>query len=151
MIVRGTAARFFVGSLEWLACLFLGGVFLAAALPKLADPAGFALAVHQYRLLPGAAVNIAAIYLPWLELTCAGALVFVPKARRGVLWMIAALLALFTAAMFLALVRGVAVPCGCFGGDGKDDPAGWVNILRNLGLIALSFLAMGLRALRTWH
>lgn len=151
MIVRGAIARFFVGSLEWLACLFLGGVFLAAALPKLADPAGFALAVHQYRLLPWQVVNIAAIYLPWLELTCAGALVFIPKARRAVLWMVAGMLGVFTFAMFLAIVRGVAVPCGCFGGDGKDDPAGWMNILRNVGLVAVSFLAMGLRALRTWH
>lgn len=128
-------------AIEWVACLALAGVFLAAALPKIADPDKFALAVHQYRILPALLVNPVAIYLPWLEISCAAALAVLPSARRGILLMVAMLLVGFTFSIGLVVLRGESIPCGCFGGE-NPTPAGWVSLARNIGLLALTALAL---------
>lgn len=57
-----------------LARLVLAGVFIAASLPKLAQPLAFAQTVANYRLLPESAVTLTALALPWLELVAGGAL-----------------------------------------------------------------------------
>ncbi len=131
--------------IEWVACLALAGVFLAAAFPKISNPDLFALAVAQYRLLPGALVNLVAIYLPWLEISCAAALAVLPSARRGVLLLVAAMLVAFTLAIAWVVIRGQPIPCGCFGGESSMS-AGWVALARNCGLLGLTALA--LRAMR---
>lgn len=46
--------------------LFMGGVFLYASFDKILHPAAFAEAVYNYQILPDAAVNLAALTLPWL-------------------------------------------------------------------------------------
>jgi putative oxidoreductase len=132
-------------ALEWVAALVLAGVFLAAALPKIAEPAKFALAIYQYGILPNSLVNLVAIYLPWLEISCAAALAVLPAARRGALVLLAGMLVAFTLALSWTFLRGQPVPCGCFGGDG-ESPSTWMALLRNLGLLALA--ALGLRATR---
>lgn len=58
----------------WPARLVLAGVFLAAAAPKLADPAAFAAAIANYRAFPDALVNLVATVVPALELVGALAL-----------------------------------------------------------------------------
>lgn len=128
-------------AIEWLACLALAGVFVAAALPKILNPEMFALAVSQYRLLPGAFVNLVAIYLPWLEISCAAALAVLPSTRRGVLLLVAAMLVAFTLAIAFVVLRGESIPCGCFGGENSMS-AGWMALARNCGLLALTALAL---------
>jgi hypothetical protein len=131
--------------IEWVACLVLAGVFVAAAFPKIAAPGLFALAVYQYGILPDFLVNVVAVYLPWLEISCAAALAVLPAARRGALVLVAGLLLVFMLAMVLTILRGEPVPCGCFGG-GENSPSAWVALARNLALLALA--ALGLRATR---
>lgn len=128
-------------AIEWLASLSLAGVLIAAAIPKISNPDQFALAVYQYHLLPSLLVNPVAIYLPWLEISCAAALVALPAARRGALLMVAGMLVVFTLAIALVVVRGQAIPCGCFGGD-DSTAAGWWSLARNCGLLALTALAL---------
>jgi putative oxidoreductase len=128
-------------ALEWVACLALAGVMIAAALPKISNPDKFALAVYQYNLLPSLMVNPVAIYLPWLEISCAAALIVLPSARRGALLMVAGMLVVFTLAISWVVVRGQAIPCGCFGGD-DSAAAGWWSLARNCGLLALTALAL---------
>jgi uncharacterized membrane protein YphA (DoxX/SURF4 family) len=131
--------------LEWVACLVLAGVFIAAAFPKIAAPGLFALAIYQYEILPDVLVNLVAIYLPWLEISCAAALAVLPAARRGALLLVAGMLMAFTLALALTVLRGNPVPCGCFG-DAENSPSAWTAIARNIGLLALA--ALGLRATR---
>lgn len=131
--------------LEWVACLVLAGVFIAAAFPKIATPGLFALAIYQYEILPDVLVNLVAIYLPWLEISCAAALAVLPAARRGALLLVAGMLMAFTLALALTVLRGNPVPCGCFG-DAENSPSAWTAIARNIGLLALA--ALGLRATR---
>ncbi len=131
--------------LEWVSCLVLAGVFVAAAFPKIATPGLFALAIYQYQILPDVLVNLVAIYLPWLEISCAAALAVLPAARRGALLLVAGMLVAFTLALAFTVLRGNPVPCGCFG-DAENSPSAWTAIARNIGLLALA--ALGLRATR---
>ncbi len=68
-------------TLAWLARLSLAGVFLAAAAPKLADPAAFAAAIANYQAFPDVSVNLIATLVPTLELI--GALALLTPWRRG--------------------------------------------------------------------
>ena len=126
--------------IEWVSCLVLAGVLIAAALPKISNPDKFALAVYQYQLLPTLFVNPIAIYLPWLEVSCAAALVVLPSARRGALLLVAGMLLVFTLAIAFVVIKGQPIPCGCFGDD--STPAGWWSLARNCGLLVLTALAL---------
>lgn len=97
-----------------LSAWLLGAVFLAAALPKIADPPGFAEALHAYRLVPDAALAPMALTLPWLELMTALALL-TGLARRSAALLALTMLVLFMGALALNLARGNPVDCGCFG------------------------------------
>ncbi len=118
-----------------------GLVFIAAALPKLADPPGFAKAIWAYQLVPAAALNPLALVLPWLELLCGLALLAGRWVRPAVLW-VGTLLLTFILALAINLARRHPVDCGCFGSAAPKTEAQrladmrWV-ILRDLGLLLL--------------
>ncbi|HEX3581263.1 MAG TPA: MauE/DoxX family redox-associated membrane protein, partial [Thermoanaerobaculia bacterium] len=46
----------------------LGIFFVIASLPKLGDPPSFAHMVYNYRIVPGALINLMALTMPWIEL-----------------------------------------------------------------------------------
>lgn len=117
-------------------------VTLLAAIRKILDPAGFALAVYRFHLLPGVTVNIAAIYISWLEIVCAASLIFFPKYRPAALWIVLALLICFTAAITINLLRGNGFGCGCFSSSPLARPMSWLSVARNLALMALTGLAL---------
>jgi len=87
--------------------------FVAAALPKLVDPPSFAHMVYNYRLVPGAFVNLMALVMPWLELLAGLALILGIWTRVST-GLVGALLLVFIAAISLNLARGNAIDCGCF-------------------------------------
>jgi len=91
----------------------LGLFFVAAALPKLVDPPSFAHMVYNYRLVPGAFVNLMALVMPWLELLAGLALILGIWTRVST-GLVGALLLVFIAAISLNLARGNAIDCGCF-------------------------------------
>jgi putative oxidoreductase len=99
--------------LAWLARLVLAGVFLAAAAPKLLDPAAFAEAIAKYQVFPDAAVNLIATVVPALELV--GALALLTPWRRGGALLLVGLLLGFTVLLAVSLARGLDLSCGCFG------------------------------------
>jgi uncharacterized membrane protein YphA (DoxX/SURF4 family) len=93
--------------------LALGIFFVAAALPKLADPPSFAHMVYNYRIVPGALINLMALTMPWIELLSGLALIlgiWKETART----IIAALLLVFIVAISINLMRNNAIDCGCF-------------------------------------
>jgi uncharacterized membrane protein YphA (DoxX/SURF4 family) len=91
----------------------LGAIFVAAALPKIADPPSFAHMVYNYRILPAPLINITALLMPWVELLCGLALILGVWTRpaRTILGL---LLVVFVAAIAFNLARGNAIDCGCF-------------------------------------
>jgi uncharacterized membrane protein YphA (DoxX/SURF4 family) len=91
----------------------LGAVFVAAALPKIADPPAFAHMIYNYRLTPGALVNGLALVMPWIELVAGIFLIFGVWRREAAL-VAALLLVVFLGAIGWNLAKGHAVDCGCF-------------------------------------
>ena len=118
-----SAARF--------ARVVLGGIFLWAALTKVPDMAAFAESVANYRIVPPALVPAAAAVLVGVEAVAAFALVFGFWVRAAAL-LVAALLGVFTVGLASALVRGIDLACGCFGGNA---PATWWTVLRDVVML----------------
>jgi uncharacterized membrane protein YphA (DoxX/SURF4 family) len=98
----------------------LGVLFLAAAVPKLADPTGFAKAVGNYHLLPVAAERVLALALPAIELIVGIALI-AGVADAGASLLAFAMLVVFTLAIGIALARGLDISCGCFDTEGGSN------------------------------
>lgn len=128
----------------WVVRVILAGVLLAAAVPKLADPAAFAAKLPNYRLFPDFLVNIVATTAPMLELVAALALLS-GKLYRGGVWLSVGLMAMFTALIGSALARGIDLDCGCFGTAVQAEPVGALDLARNMVLLGLTvFLALQL-------
>ncbi|MDA0578607.1 MAG: DoxX family protein [Verrucomicrobia bacterium] len=125
----------------WAACAILAAVFIAAALPKIAHPDAFALAIYRHHLAPPGLINALAIYLPWLELVAAIALL-APRLRAGAAWVILLMLVLFTAAVAYNVHRGLDITCGCFSVSSEGPRIGWRKVAENLGLIAIAVFVL---------
>lgn len=126
----------------------LAAVFVVAGFGKVADPPGFAHEIHNYKLLPGVAINAVTIVLPWVEVA-AGLALFFGLARRSAARIMGVLLLVFVAALSINLVRGRPVDCGCFGTSRvvKTDierlrDMKWV-IARDVGLLLLVAQVLG--------
>ncbi|MFA5058660.1 MAG: MauE/DoxX family redox-associated membrane protein [Opitutaceae bacterium] len=118
------------------ASIALSGVFLYAGAVKIPDPAGFAWAIHNYRLLPYPAAAALAVYLPWLELGC-GLGVLWPKISPGALIVLLGLCLVFSGALASALARNLDISCGCFGSEGGSRASLIVSLLRSVSLVLL--------------
>ncbi len=120
----------------------LGVFFVAAALPKVVDPPGFAHMVYNYRLVPGALVNLMGLVMPWLELLAGLALILGIWTRTSAA-LIGALLGVFIVAISVNLARGNAIDCGCFDLSAAGRSVAeriadmrWV-VVRDVGMLAM--------------
>lgn len=117
-------------------------VFLAAGLSKLRALEAFEGVVHNFRLLPEAAVRPVTYALPVSEFGVA-ALVLLPALRAYGGWGAAGLLVVFTAAVAINLLRGRReIDCGCFSSELKQSLSWWL-VARNLALLALALWLAG--------
>ena len=94
--------------------IIIGFVFLYAGMEKISDPSGFARAINNYKLLPFPLINIAALILPWIEVTAGILLIFGIRVKENA-FIISGLLGIFTIAIIVSLFRGLNIDCGCFG------------------------------------
>lgn len=112
-----------------------GAVFLFAAIGKINNPAAFADAVDNYRILPYIFVTLLAIVLPWME-AISGVLLLLGKRLAGSSLIVIALNLVFIAAIASAIIRGLDIDCGCFSvGAAK---AGYARLLEDLVLLAMA-------------
>jgi putative oxidoreductase len=125
----------------WMASVIIA-LTLLSGYHKILNPDDFAMTVFRYHLLPGFLVNLAALYIPWLEMTCGLCLLFIPKYRVSALWIALMLILVFTLAIAINLLRDTAFGCGCFNPSPLDQPMTWLNVSRNIGLLLLSILAL---------
>lgn len=120
----------------------LGVFFVAAALPKVVDPPGFAHMIYNYRLVPGAFVNLMGLVLPWLELLTGLALILGIWTRTSAT-LVGGMLAVFVVAIALNLARGNAIDCGCFdvaaAGKSVEERITdmWWVVVRDAGMLAM--------------
>jgi hypothetical protein len=130
------AARLRAGVFHCLR-LALGVLWLYASHDKILHPQAFAEAVYNYQILPDAAVNLAALTLPWLELLLGLGLIsarWLPGATAvstGLLWV-------FISALAFNQMRGLDIHCSCFSTESTGGPAGFWTLARDAGFLALS-------------
>ncbi|HET7784760.1 MAG TPA: MauE/DoxX family redox-associated membrane protein [Myxococcales bacterium] len=114
----------------------LGALFLWAAATKVPDMNAFAQELANYRLLPAVLVPWAASAVVGVEIVAGLALV-TGFAVRAAAVVIAGLLLAFIAFLSQALLRGIDLRCGCFGGD---ELASWWTVARDLAMLAAALL-----------
>jgi putative oxidoreductase len=130
------------GYLSLPARVYLAVLFLLACWHKILDPGSFALDIATYQILPLVLVNPMAIVLPWVELA-AGLMLLAGFKARAASILVAAMMAVFTAAICIALAKGLDMSCGCFASQGlEEDPISWRTVLRDSFWLALSLYVL---------
>ena len=120
----------------------LGAIFVVAAWPKIIDPPSFAHMIYNYRIVPGALINISALVMPWVELL-AGLCLILGIWVRPARWVITAMLVAFIVAISINLLRGNAIDCGCFdvsaAGKTYEEKIRdmWIVVIRDLGMLLM--------------
>jgi len=115
--------------------LALGALFLVAGILKARDVTAFAGEIAAYRLLPYALNYLVATTLPYVEILAGGLLLWGRKVRGAAL-LTALLTVVFVGAILSALLRGLQIDCGCFGGGPGQSL--WFALLRDLGILVLA-------------
>jgi uncharacterized membrane protein YphA (DoxX/SURF4 family) len=135
------------GMLLTLGRVLVGAAFLWAAVTKLSDFPTFAEEIANYQVLPASLVPWFAATLPGVELLT-GVLLIVGYWARTSAAIVTVLLLVFIVALSQALLRGIDLRCGCFGGS---DAATWGTVVRDLVMLvpaaAVTFAGAGRWAL----
>jgi uncharacterized membrane protein YphA (DoxX/SURF4 family) len=125
--------------------LLIAAVFIVAGAMKIYDfkhggsaTSLFFQDVLNYHLTSWDVTMVIAVYLPWLEVITAVALL--TPLRLGALALTAAMTVVFLAALSSAWYRGLDISCGCFGREDNatDFP---VAITRDAALLAAIAIA----------
>jgi uncharacterized membrane protein YphA (DoxX/SURF4 family) len=133
--------------------LLIAGVFLTAGVLKIYDfkhggsaTSLFFQDVLNYHLTSWDVTMVIAVYLPWLEVIVALALLG-PWLRLGALALSAGMTVIFLGALGSAWQRGLDISCGCFGHEANatDFP---VMITRDAALLAAICIAWWLEIKR---
>lgn len=123
---------------ELIVRCILGGIFIYASIDKITAPAHFAKIIYGYYLFPEYAINLIAIFLPYLEFFSGIALVMGIYPRSAAI-ILGSLLLFFSVAISINLIRGVEFDCGCFS---FDEPGYFFSaeqlLLRDIVLFAVS-------------
>jgi len=114
--------------------IMVGLVFIYASIDKISSPAYFAGTIQNYQLIPEFMLNIIAIILPWVELIC-GLLLLSGVWHQSAALIISLLMVVFILAITSAIVRGLAIECGCFG---AGSSANWTRIIEDIFLLAFT-------------
>jgi uncharacterized membrane protein YphA (DoxX/SURF4 family) len=121
--------------LSLLLRLYMGSIFIYAGLSKVHYPGEFAENLAAYQMLPYWAVNFAALILPWVEIICGLFLIIGLKSRVSAS-IIGGLLIVFTFGIFINLLKGTPISCGCFDSIGAE--ISWKDVFRDLGWFILT-------------
>lgn len=117
--------------------IILGVLFISSGIEKISDPGAFAVSIVNYKLVPLILVNTIAIVIPWLELIIGIFVLFGIKTEEAST-VLSLLLVSFTIMVFIALLRGLNIDCGCFG-TLTAEKVGLRKIIENLIFIAFTF------------
>jgi putative oxidoreductase len=121
--------------------VILGVIFLVAGSAKIGHATFFAAQIAGFRILPSVVIAPMALILPYLEVMLGGYLVL-GLFTRAAAWIAAAMLLAFDLAIASAVVRGMAVNCGCFGPTDQTVTT-WAEVARDAVFVLLAiFVAL---------
>lgn len=109
--------------------LYIGGLFIYASMYKINYAGEFAETIASYQLAPYWAVNLMALVMPWAELIC-GLFLVIGFRTKSAAAVIIGLLALFSVAIAISLIRDLPIGCGCFHALGEQ--MSWKTLMRDL-------------------
>ncbi|MCS6245822.1 MAG: DoxX family protein [Opitutus sp.] len=123
----------------WGARITLAGLFLWAGIRKAMEPELFLQDIESYELLPYRWAWLMSIWLPFLEITAAVALLMTLKWAQAGALVIGGLLLVFLGAIISGWVRGLTLSCGCFGASTEPANYLWLVVrdVLMLGLVAV--------------
>jgi uncharacterized membrane protein YphA (DoxX/SURF4 family) len=104
---------------------------------KAMEPAMFLQDIESFQLLPYRWAWLVSIWLPYLEITAAVALLWGRKWTQAASGLLGAMLLVFVGATISAWARGLTLACGCFGHSSEPSSYSWM-LTRNLVLLALA-------------
>lgn len=110
----------------------LGVLFAWAAVTKVPNMELFAEETANYRFLPAVLVSFFAVCLAGVEIL-SSALMVVGVWVRASAAVVALMLVAFIIALSQALLRGIDLRCGCFGGS---ELASWWTVARDVVMLA---------------
>lgn len=116
--------------------LAVGCLFLFSSLRKLQRPYDFLGTVYDYSIVGPMAGLVVASWLPWLELLISMCLI-ARVLGTGSLLLSSMLLACFTFVKASIVMRGMPVPCGCFG-EVDRDPVTILSIAQTAVLLMIT-------------
>lgn len=110
----------------------LGVLFAWAAVTKIPNMQLFAEETANYRMLPAVLVSLFAVCLAGVEIL-SSLLLVLGVAVRASAAVVGLMLVAFVIALSQALLRGIDLRCGCFGGS---ELASWWTVVRDLAMLA---------------
>ena len=116
--------------------VILGVIFIYASYDKILHPKAFAEVVYNYQILPDGLINLAAIFLPWIEIMI-GVFLIVGFWMPGTVIWSNILLVIYIGALGYNLARGLDINCGCFSTT-KGSPISIEHFLWDAVFLALS-------------
>ena len=116
----------------------VGGIFVYAGCEKLIHPTRFAEAIAEYQILTSPLfIRLASFALPSVEILCGVGLFYRGTASISAAG-IAGLLLMFIAAIIFAAIRGLEITCGCFGESALEGNAGFLRLMEDVVLLAIT-------------
>jgi uncharacterized membrane protein YphA (DoxX/SURF4 family) len=110
---------------------------VAASWSKILDPAGFAVIIANYQIVPPGVGQLAALFLPWLEMVC-GLCLLINRWVQGAAHVVAVLMVVFMGALGYNMARGMDVTCGCFTLTDDAPASMWLYMIRDIILLVMT-------------
>ena len=109
--------------------IYIGWLFIYASLTKIPDPAVFSQNVAAYQIVPYWGINLAAIFIPMLELIT-GFFLILGLRTKAAACILGALLFMYSLSSIAVILRGLSISCGCY--DAVGDPVDWKKVMTDL-------------------
>ena len=116
--------------------VFISIIFIFAGIEKIGDPSSFAESITNYKMFPEFLVNLFAVVIPWAELAVGILLLFGTAVKENT-FILSVLLTFFVILIFVAVLRGLNIDCGCFGTISASK-VGLQKIIENILLLLLT-------------
>lgn len=124
----------------------VGLVFIYASIDKVVQPDQFAEIMEDYGIVPNAVVNLAALWLAWIEVVLGVCLIAGVWVKAAAL-MVTGLAVTFIVGLSIAFTHGVGVHCGCFSTDPGGAARTWISLWQE-GLLLLACVWLTVLAVR---